>query len=336
MLDLDTAYENFFDDLAKRKAEKIQAGAVRRPRAHKKGVADSFRFPQANQFTIERKWVKLPKAGWVRYCDSRPIEGNPKSITVSREGQHWYMSVLCERELPDPIAPAGSAIGVDLNAEEGAAVVLSNGQCLETAKTSKREWRYLRKLHRVASRRKQGSRNHVKAKARLAKFEEYRSQRRKDAIHKVTTYLAKTHAVIVIENLKVKNMTASARGTVEKPSKNVKAKAGLNRVLLDRAPGFVRQCLSYKTIWYGSKLEKTNPAYTSQKCSHCGHSSPENRKSTSWFCCVKCGHTESAHTNAAKNILAGGHPASACREDVRPVVETGYFPEAGTQRGAAA
>jgi putative transposase len=298
---------------------------------------DAERFAQ--QFVVERKRVKLPKIGWVNFFDSRPIEGTPKSITVFKDGKHWFMSVLCEIIAPIPAQPMGEAIGIDLNVVEGAAVALSDGRCLETAKTSKRERRFLRKLKRTVSRRVKGSARYAKAVARLAKFEKYRANRRKDSIHKVTTQLAKTHGVIVVEDLKVKNMTASAAGTVEEPGKNVKQKSGLNRSILDRAFGFVRQCLAYKTIWYGSELRKVNPAYTSQRCSECGHTCAENRKSTGWFECLNCGHAESAHTNAAKNILADGLEPEMVRktatdrgEIVRPA-QAGCFIEAITQRG---
>ena len=341
MVDVATAFDNFFSDLKKQAAGLLKAKDVRRPTKHKKGKCrDSFRFPDAKQFVVERKRVKLPKIGWVNFSASRPVEGTPKSITVFKDGEHWFMSVLCEIIAPIPTQPVGEPIGIDLNVEQGAAIALSNGQNFETVKTSKREWRFLKKLHRTISRRVKGSARYAKAVARLAKFERFRSNRRKDAIHKVTTHLAKTHSLIVVEDLKVKNMTASATGTVEKPGKNVKAKAGLNRVILDRAFGFIRQCLTYKTVWYGSELRKRPAPYTSQKCSCCGHIDAENRKG-SWFCCLKCGHAESAHTNAAKNILADGlepmqetvrKAATDRGETVRPA-SAGNLVEAITHRG---
>ena len=342
MVDVATAFDNFFADLKKQAAGLLKAKDVRRPKKHKKGKCrDSFRFPDAKQFVIKRKRVKLPKIGWVNFFDSRAIEGTPKSVTVFKDGQHWFMSVLCEVIAPIPAQPTGEAIGIDLNVEEGAAVALSDGRCLETAKTSKRERRFLRKLKRTVSRRIKGSERYAKAVARLAKFEKYRSSRRKDSIHKITTQLAKTHGVIVIEDLKVKNMTASAAGTVEEPGKNVKQKSGLNRSILDRAFGFVRQCLGYKTVWYGSELRKVHPAYTSQRCSECGHTCKENRQSTGWFKCVACGHAESAHTNAAKNILADGlepvqemvRKAATDRGEIVRPAQAGCFNEAITHRG---
>lgn len=116
----------------------------------------------------------------------------------------------------------------------------------------------------------------------------------------------KENSIIVVEDLKLKNMTKSAKGTSKTHGKNVKAKSGLNRVLLDLSIGeFVRQ-LEYKSKWYGRKLIKVNPAYTSQTCSSCGHKAKENRLSQSTFCCVKCGHSDNADYNAANNILRRG------------------------------
>ncbi len=105
-----------------------------------------------------------------------------------------------------------------------------------------------------------------------------------------------------MEDLKVKNMTASAKGTIENPGRNVRQKAGLNRTMLDTAMGEIRRNLEYKC----GRLIKVNPAYTSQTCSHCGHSEKENRKSQARFQCVSCGYVSNADTNATINIRCLG------------------------------
>ena len=107
-------------------------------------------------------------------------------------------------------------------------------------------------------------------------------------------------------------MTASAAGTVEEPGRNVWAKSGLNRSMLDVAPFQIRQMLTYKASWYGSRVIAVNPAYTSQKCSVCGHVHKDNRISQSVFICKSCGHVDNADVNAARNILAGGISVMAC------------------------
>jgi putative transposase len=150
------------------------------------------------------------------------------------------------------------------------------------------------------------SKNRSKARKRLAEFQTRISRRRRDAIHKATTYLSKNHGRVVVEDLRVKNMTASAKGTLEAPGKNVKAKAGLNRVILDKGFGEIRRQLEYKCRWYGSELVAVNPAYTSQRCHQCGHTEAGNRPSQAVFRCLKCGHEANADVNAAKNILKAG------------------------------
>ena len=119
-------------------------------------------------------------------------------------------------------------------------------------------------------------------------------------------------------------MSASAKGTAERPGKMVRQKAGLNKGILDAAWGEFRRQLAYKTQWRGGQLVAVNPAYTSQRCHACGHVDAGNRSSQSSFSCMACGHAANADTNAAKNILAAGHAAwselaqsNACGGDVR-------------------
>ena len=136
---------------------------------------------------------------------------------------------------------------------------------------------------------------------------EHNSRRRRDDWqHKLTHNLAKNHSLIVIEDLKLANMTRSARGTIESPGKNVRQKAGLNRSLQEVAPGVIIRQLTYKCAWYGSTLIRVNPGYTSQTCYECGHVCPDNRAAQAHFKCVWCNHENNADVNAAKNILRRG------------------------------
>ena len=138
------------------------------------------------------------------------------------------------------------------------------------------------------------------------------ANRRQDALHKITTKLAKSHGRLIIEDLRVKNMTASAKGTVENPGRQVRQKAGLNRALLDHAFAEFRRQLEYKARWYGSTVVAISPAYTSQRCSRCGHTEAGNRPSQAVFHCLSCGHAANADHNAACNILAVGSTVTAC------------------------
>ena len=113
--------------------------------------------------------------------------------------------------------------------------------------------------------------------------------------------------MIACEDLKVANMSKSASGTLENRGRNVKAKSGLNKSILDQGWGMMIDMLEYKQHWQGGVLIKVNPRYTSQTCSQCQHITKENRQTQAKFECVKCGHKANADVNAAKNILAAGH-----------------------------
>ncbi|ENJ4877785.1 TPA: transposase, partial [Escherichia coli] len=133
----------------------------------------------------------------------------------------------------------------------------------------------------------------------------------------VTTTVSKNHAMIVIEDLKVSNMSKSAAGTVSQPGRNVRAKSGLNRSILDQGWYEMRRQLEYKQLWRGGQVLAVPPAYTSQRCAYCGHTAKENRLSQSKFRCQVCGYTANADVNGARNILAAGHAVLACGEMVQ-------------------
>ena len=126
--------------------------------------------------------------------------------------------------------------------------------------------------------------------------------------------MSKNHAMIVIEDLKVKQLSASAKGNEACPGVNVRAKSGLNRAILDQGWFEARRQLTYKQQWLGGQLVVVNPRYTSQRCSRCGHTCRENRQSQSQFQCQECDYRDNADVNAAKNILAAGHAVLACGE----------------------
>ena len=116
-----------------------------------------------------------------------------------------------------------------------------------------------------------------------------------------------------MEELQIRNMSASAKGTVEKPGRMVKAKSGLNKSILDQGWYEFRRQLDYKLSWRGGMLVEVNPRHTSQRCSCCGHTAKENRVSQDVFRCQACGHEENADINAAKNILTVGQTGMACQ-----------------------
>lgn len=123
--------------------------------------------------------------------------------------------------------------------------------------------------------------------------------------------------MIMIEDLKVSNMSKSASGTKENPGKNVNSKKGLNKSILDQGWYEFRRQLEYKQSWKGGEVIAISPKNTSCRCSECGFTNKENRKTQSIFKCLACKHTENADVNAAKNILAAGHAVLACGEKVQ-------------------
>ena len=118
----------------------------------------------------------------------------------------------------------------------------------------------------------------------------------------------------MIEDLKIKNMSKSAQGTIENPGKNVKAKSGLNRSVLNEAWRKFFTYLEYKLKLKGGILIKVDPKHTSQTCIQCGHISKDNRKEQEIFKCVKCGYKAHADVNAAQNILKRAGRARIARQ----------------------
>ncbi len=302
MLNLNKAFDRFY---------KGEAGF---PRFKKRGLGDSFQFPDKKQIKTNHPdregQVFLPKLKWVSVINSYPrlgmrlCEGELRNVTVSREADGWYLSINALVEIPDPVAPEGEPIGIDLGVANS--IATTNGELVSLPVETRRESaRYARLQQRLAGQQR-GSRNAEKTKRRMGRLRKRAIDRRKDAIHKTTTRLAKTHSRIMIEDLQIKNMTRSAKGSLEKPGKNVKAKAGLNRVILKQAWGEFERQLAYKTKWYGSELIKVDPRNTSRECSACRYTSVENRKTQAVFECEACGHEAHADLNAAENILRRG------------------------------
>lgn len=279
----------------------------------RKHDSHGFRFPQGVKVLGNRLYI--PKIGWVRFFNSRKIEGTIKNTTVSRSGNTWFASIQVELDInPDTIKPK-KAIGIDLGISK--LVALSDGTFLDGARSFKYNKARLAKAQRIMAKKVKFSANWKKAKRRVQKIHEKISNVRKDRIHWVTTFLSTTYSEIYIEELRVKNMSKSASGTTENPGRNVAQKKGLNREILDQGWSELRRQLAYKQDWSGSILQAVPAPYTSQKCSNsqCGHTNSKNRESQSVFCCKKCGHTENADTNAAKNILTAGLAVFACGED---------------------
>ncbi|MGB4812512.1 MAG: RNA-guided endonuclease TnpB family protein [Methylophilaceae bacterium] len=297
---LETSYLNFFTKLADF------------PRFKKRGQHDSFRFPQGFKLEQGNNRVFLPKLGWIRYRNSRDVLGDVKNITVSQCNGKWYASIQTEREVDAPTHVSTSALGVDVGITQFAS--LSTGEIFAPVNSFRGKQARLARYQRAMSRRVKFSNNWKKTKARITKLHQRVAHIRNDFLHKTSTTISKNHAIIVIEDLKVTNMSKSASGTIEVPGRNVKAKSGLNKSILDQGWGEFRRQLEYKQAWRGGEVLAVPPQYTSQRCSCCGHVANDNRTTQAKFACVSCGHSLNADLNAARNILAAGHAVLACGE----------------------
>ena len=269
---------------------------------------DSMRLVQFDKYCrVEGNRVKLPNGvGFVKFRKSQDIIGTIKNVTITKKSGHWYVSFGTERELAqNPIHPSKTAVGIDLGVAK--LIATSDGQVIKPKNSFKANQIKLAALQRQLSRKVLFSQNWKKHNRKIQKLHHHIANIRHDYLHKITTTISKNHAMIACEDLKVANMSKSASGSMEKKGKNVKAKSGLNKSILDQGWGMMVNMLEYKQQWQGGLLVKVNPQYTSQTCSECQHIAKENRQTQAKFECVECGHQENADINAAKNILSAGH-----------------------------
>ena len=215
-----------------------------------------------------------------------------------------------EREVETPVHPSQSVVGIDMGVACFAA--LSDGTMLTPLNSFRKHEKKLAAMQRHLSRKTKFSSNWNKQKARVSKLHKKIAGVRNDFLHKATANISKNHAMVVMEDLKVRNMSRSASGSLENPGRNVRAKAGLNKSILDQGWFEFRRQLGYKLAWSGGTLLVVPPQYTSQTCHVCGNVDKENRASKAQFVCTACGHSANADVNAALNILAAGQAVSAC------------------------
>ena len=298
------------------------ANPAGRPSWRKAGRDEGFRIVgrRGKQWDVRRMsrhvgQVWVPKAGWVRFRWSRMVPEGVKSyrVTMDRTGR-WHVAFAAVPE-PVPARGTGEVVGIDRGVAVSAA--LSTGELLQVPGLTARERKRMRLLQRKLSRARRGSNRRGRVRLAIARLRARETDRRKDWAEKASTDIARRFDVIRVEDLRIGNMTRSARGTAKEPGRNVRAKAGLNREILRSGWGVLVRRLQDKAP---GRVEKINAAYTSQTCSGCGHRDPESRESQSRFRCRACGLTVNADVNAARNIAAG-HAVTARGGDgaARPV-----------------
>ncbi|MFG1923818.1 RNA-guided endonuclease InsQ/TnpB family protein [Cryptosporangium sp. NPDC048952] len=290
--DLDRAWTNFF------------AGTHGRPTWRRRGQHEGFRIvgPQASRFRQDnrrRSSVLIPKVGWVALRQTRELPvAKSYRITCDRSGR-WHIAFAA---VPDPISGPGTGDVVGIDRGVTVAAALSTGELTSPNGLRPKESERLHRLQRRFARAQRGSNRREAVRLCIARIKARHADRRKDWIEKTTTDLARRFDVIHVENLNVKAMTRSARGTAAAPGRNVRQKAGLNRGILAAGWGLLLARLEHKAP---GRVVKTNPAYTSLTCNACGHCATDNCKSQAVFRCCACGHQANADVNAARNIAEG-------------------------------
>lgn len=308
-IELDKAWQWYFAKLADKPRFKSKRRGDRAPLIE----------PHEKRFVIEGEGrhatLRFPKLGEVRVIAHRTVEGRPKTCALVREGDAWFCAVSCEIEVPDPpVVSSKPAVGID----RGVVLLLadSDGRTVENPRPLQKSRAKLTRAQRKLSRTVKGSKNRARAAKRVGRIHRRVSRQRDAVLHRESKHYAENQGVVVVEALRLKNMTASAKGTVEAPGTNVAQKAGLNRALLDGGLGRFVELLKYKGTATGCRVIEVDPAYSSQECAECQHIAVANRRSQSEFECVACGHRANADSNAARVLYRRGmHGAEGCGGD---------------------
>ena len=289
--DLDSAFQHFYRKV-KNKEEK--AGF---PKFKKKGINDSFRYPQGVK--IEDNRVYLPKIGWVRFRKSREIEGKLKQTTIVREGRYWYVCFTCELEIPDPkIAPIDetNALGIDLGISSFATLAIGEKndiRHISHPRYLKQLLARIKKYSKILSRREYKSKNWHKCRRYLANLHTKTRDCRNDFLHKLSTHLIETQDVLCVESLSVKKLLQDGSKSLSQAIGD----SGWRQFLL-----FLR----YKASVFGKHFVEIDRYFpSSQICSRCDHRQ-KMPLSTRLFFCEKCSFKIDRDENAGINIKTAG------------------------------
>jgi putative transposase len=299
---LDIAWQRYF----KRVSE--------RPKFKKKGISIA-RFTQNNAAKFHISGGSLDgsltfqKIGALRTVVHRSIEGTQKRATISCDAGMWFVSILTEREVDDPVPMTGPAVAIDRGVVN--LIADSNRRIVENPRFGERAAKQLARAQRALKRKEKGSKNQQKARLKVARIHRRVARQREHLLHvESKRYASENHAAIIVEDLAIGNMTASAKGTRDSHGANVRQKAGLNRAILDGGWSRFVELATYKTAERGGRIVKVPAAYSSQTCAACGVVDTDSRQSQAKFACTACGHEDNADINAAKVLLALGLAAA--------------------------
>jgi putative transposase len=247
----------------------------------------------------------------------------PNSIYISVHGNRWHVSFsnegaaelateaellvalqhLDEEQLSEVATGLDRGVFIPVAASDDSCFDYSPAQKLSFAKATKGKKKWQRRF----AKKQKGSANRRKATTKIGRYDCKIADIRNDFAHKTSKAIVDAAgSLLVFENLKIKNMTASAKGIMEKPGKNVRQKAGLNRAILHSSWGNIKIYTKYKGLKQGKLTIFVPAAYSSQECSECGYSHKDNRETQSEFICQACGFVCNADINAAQVIKKRG------------------------------
>ncbi len=307
LVELDAAWQRCFKRLA------------RAPRFKRKGRDRAPMIePHPKAFRVEGAGrngvVVFPKLGALRAVLHRPLEGTPKRCAIVRDGDAWFVSITCEVEIADPAPSTKPPVAID----RGVAVLLadSDRRTVPNPRPLEALQARIARAQRTVARRKRGSKNQQKARAKVARLQRKAARQRAHVLHVESRRYAKNHGAVIVEKLVVQHMTRSAKGTPEEPGTNVAQKAGLNRAILDSGWGAFLTMLRYKVVPEGGRVVEVPARFSSQTCAACGVVDADSRRSQAVFRCTDCGYTDNADINAARVLLARGMRALAVEATV--------------------
>jgi putative transposase len=313
ILRLKHAYDNFF----RRVQNGEQPGY---PRFQGKNRYDSFTYPDGAGWKIDAKErpetkkgivrvnLKLTKIGTVKLHLHRDITGTIKTLTIKREGEHWYAIFTCEIGKPEPLPVSYEDVGIDLGVTHFAA--LSNREFIDNPRHFRKTEKQLVRAQQALSRKKKGSHRRKKAVQHVARCHRKIANQRKDFQHKASRKLVNQYQVIVFEDLKTANLSKRPKPKQDEETgaylpNGASAKAGLNKSILDAGWRTFTEMVSVKAAWAGRTVVFVNPFMTSQLCSGCG-AVVKKDLSERWHSCP-CGTELDRDTNSAKLILNLGY-----------------------------
>jgi putative transposase len=287
VLRVDRAFQAFF--------RRVQAGETPGyPRFHGRDRYNSLTYPQVGSgATLDNGFLVLSKIGRIAMRWSRPLEGMPKTATISREADGWYVSISCAEVPVQPLPPTGHETGIDLGLESFA--TLADGTMMHNPRCYRKAEAYLRRCQRRVSRRKKGSNRRKDAIKLLAKAQQIIRRQRQDFHHTTALSLVCENDTLYLEDLQTANMVKNHH---------------LAKSISDAGWSQFLSILSFKAACAGRRVVAVPPASTSQACSDCGVL-VQKGLSVRWHECPECGTSLHRDHNAARNILRLGRQSGA-------------------------